>query len=110
MLGDFLRIEGFNVITANNGNEGVKLFDSEKPDIVITDIIMPEKEGTETILEIKQKNPNIKIIAISGGGRAGFVDYLETVSEFGVDATFSKPFNNNEFIAKLKELINSTSG
>lgn len=105
MLKDLLSMEGFNVITAGNGNEGIKKFKEENPELVITDIIMPEKEGTETIIELKNIDNKVKIIAISGGGRAGFVDYLDTASEFGVDATFSKPFNNKEFIAKIKELI-----
>jgi len=104
MLKDLLTIEGFDVSIAKNGMVGMQMFKKEQPDLIITDIIMPEKEGTETILELKQINPEVKIIAISGGGRTGFVDYLETVNEFGVHATFSKPFNNQEFIAKVKEL------
>ena len=105
MLADLLRIEGYEVITANNGKLGLNMYKKNLPDLVITDIIMPEKEGTETIIELKQINPNLEIIAISGGGRIGYVDYLNTVKEFGVKHTLTKPFKNKEIIDTIKEIL-----
>jgi YesN/AraC family two-component response regulator len=105
MLSDLLKIEGYEVEIANNGKLGVIKYKECEPDLVITDIIMPEKEGTETILELKAINPEVKIIAISGGGRVGYVDYLQTVKEFGVEHTFSKPFNNQDMFQKINDLL-----
>ncbi|NBC82600.1 MAG: response regulator [Bacteroidetes bacterium] len=105
MLKDLLSLEGYEIFLANNGIKGMQLFHKVHPDLVITDIIMPEKEGTETIIELKQIKPDVKIIAMSGGGRGGFLDYLETANEFGVDATFPKPFNNKYFLNKVHEIL-----
>ncbi len=66
-----LELEGFEVLEAGDGDTGLQMFAENSIDLVITDIIMPGKEGIETILELKQKRPDIKIIAISGGGRIG---------------------------------------
>lgn len=104
MLGSLLKMEGYEVFIANNGKEGIRLFNTVKPKLVVCDIIMPEKEGTETMIELKTNFPDLKIIAISGGGRSGYVDYLQTVKEFGIDATFSKPFENQKFLDKVREL------
>ena len=60
---------GHEVIEASNGNEGVRLFRENLPDVLITDIIMPEKEGIETIIELRRDFPNVRTIAISGGGK-----------------------------------------
>ena len=106
MLFDLLKIEGYQVYTANNGKEGISQFKKHKPDLVISDIIMPEKEGTETIIELKTIFPDIKIIAVSGGGRTSYIDYLQTVKEFGVDATFSKPFNHKDFLQTIRKILN----
>lgn len=105
MLKDLLNHEGYKIIVAGNGREGIQFFKQEQPDLIITDIIMPEMEGTETILELKKINSQVKIIAMSGGGRANLVDYLDMANEFGVDATFSKPFNNQELLNKIQELF-----
>ena len=72
-LKERLMCEGFNVLTALDGKEGMNLFNDNQVDLVITDMIMPEKEGTETIIEMKKICPDIKIIAMSGGGCNGRV-------------------------------------
>jgi CheY-like chemotaxis protein len=69
-----LESEGYEVVSAEDGRRGLSVFRSEKPDLVITDIIMPEKEGIETIRDIRGEAPDTKIIAISGGGRMGNTD------------------------------------
>ena len=96
---------GYFVSAAGNGKEGLAAIKSD-PDIgmVITDIVMPEKEGIETIIEIKQSWPQIKIIAISGGGRICAEDYLHIASELGADITLKKPFARHELLGAVAEL------
>jgi CheY-like chemotaxis protein len=72
-----LEREGYQVVVASDGVRGLRVFRTEQPDLVITDIIMPEKEGIETIGEIRGDRPDAKIIAISVGGRIGNVDVLK---------------------------------
>ena len=74
-------------------------------DLVITDLIMPEQEGLETITSLKKEYPGIKIIAISGGGRIGPEAYLPAAQELGADRVFSKPFDVRELAETVKELL-----
>ena len=77
------RLEGYDVATAADGREAVAKFRSAAFDLVITDLIMPEKEGLETIAEMKTLRSNVPVIAMSGGGRIGPTDYLETARYIG---------------------------
>jgi len=105
MIRELLTKSGYEVAEAQNGVEGIKLFKKEKYDLVITDIIMPEKEGIETIMEIKRHTPNVKIIAVSGGGRIHADDYLNLAEKLGASRIFSKPFQIKEFTQAVKELV-----
>jgi DNA-binding response OmpR family regulator len=96
MLRRILEHDGHEVIEASNGEAGVRLYRERPADVVITDIIMPEKEGIETIRDLRRENPQIKIIAISGGGRIGPSDYLNAARMLGAKKTFSKPFSRQE--------------
>lgn len=100
-----LEIEGYQVDQAMNGAEGLALFDSIKPDLVITDIVMPVKDGLETILELVKKRPEIPVIAISGGGRISKERYLELASYLGNTRTLAKPFSREELISTVKEQL-----
>jgi CheY-like chemotaxis protein len=97
--------QGYRVLEARDGKEGVDLFIEAQPDLVITDLIMPEKEGIETIIEIKRSNPEAKIIAVSGGGRNHPDDYLEVAKALGADTTFSKPVHWPDLLKTIKELL-----
>ena len=98
MIKKMLEKDGHEVETALNGKEGMELFEKNKPDLLITDIIMPEKEGLETIIELKKKHPELKIIAISGGGRIGPNGYLPGAKLFGANLVFQKPLDHKEFL------------
>ncbi|MBW2195074.1 MAG: response regulator [Deltaproteobacteria bacterium] len=100
-----LRTQGYKVITAANGKEGLNLIKSKQPDVVITDIIMPEKEGIEVITEVRRDFPNVKIIAMSGGGLIGPHEYLSWTKMMGVQRTFTKPFAINEILEAVNELV-----
>lgn len=100
----FLKV-GYEVSAFTSGKDAINKFKNDPHDVLITDIIMPEKDGIETIIEIKKIEPNIKIIAISGGGRIKADDYLNIVKKLGVDYTFSKPFSIKEILEAVNNLL-----
>jgi CheY-like chemotaxis protein len=105
MLLKLLEREGYNVEEASNGIEALNKVNNLIPDLVITDIIMPEQDGIGTINQLKKISKNIKIIAISGGGRMLSEDYLNIAKMLGASHTFTKPFSNSELLDKVSELI-----
>ena len=96
---------GYQVIAAEDGVEGLNLFREKNPDLVITDIVMPQKEGLQTIIELKQESPGVKVIAMSGGGRHSNTDYLKLARKFGARRTVSKPFMRDEMLAAVREVL-----
>ncbi|HXV73108.1 MAG TPA: response regulator, partial [Sphingomonadales bacterium] len=100
-----LQMAGHNVETAANGEEVLTLARARAFDLIITDIIMPKKEGIETILELKKLHPAIKVIAISGGGRKGSMDFLEVAEKVGASATIAKPFEPDDLVAAVKKCL-----
>jgi YesN/AraC family two-component response regulator len=106
MIKKMLEKAGYEVATASNGREGMELFEKNKPDLLITDIIMPEKEGLETIFELRRKHPELKIIAISGGGRIDPYGYLPGAKLFGANMVFQKPLVQKEFMQAVSMLLN----
>ena len=91
---------------AEDAPEAMRAIKRQKPDMVVTDIIMPDQDGIGTINELKKRYPEIKIIAISGGGRMLSKDYLGIAKILGADYTFTKPFDTKIFLKKVHELIN----
>jgi YesN/AraC family two-component response regulator len=104
-LKERLMYEEFNVLTAIDGIEGMKLFNDNQVDLVITDIIMPRKGGIETIIEMKKICPDIKIIAMSGGGHNLPEGYLGKAKHAGVKYTFEKPFKTSDLLTAVYELL-----
>jgi len=105
LLQQAMQWAGFEVVTAENGRQGQQLFEEQPADLIITDLIMPEQEGLETIRILKQGYPAVKIIAISGGGRIGPEAYLPAAMELGADRIFTKPFDVKELISAVQELL-----
>jgi CheY-like chemotaxis protein len=93
------------VIEAINGKEAIIHFKPLLTDLVVTDLIMPEEDGLKVIMKLKELKPSLKIIAISGGGKAGPGSYLNLAKALGADAIYSKPFSINELISKIEELL-----
>lgn len=100
---------GHQVVEAPNGKEALKLFQDSPPDLVMTDLIMPEKEGLETIRELRRSNPMVKIIAMSGGGRVNPGDFLKVAKILGANTVLAKPFTNEELTAALRDVSGGTS-
>lgn len=105
MINKMLERAGFEVELALNGNEGLELFKQTPVDLVICDIIMPEKEGLETIREMKRLSSDIKILAMSGGGRVSSDNYLNTAIAFGATKTMGKPFSQKQMVSTVRELL-----
>ncbi|MBI2978458.1 MAG: response regulator [Rhodospirillales bacterium] len=102
--------QGHEVFEAADGEEGVAEFRSmakvfKASDVVITDILMPVKDGHDTITEIKEITPNAKIIAISGGGNVNPKVFLDISSALGADRVLSKPFSTEEFLDAVNHCL-----
>ena len=104
-LRKLLEYAGYEVIEAADGIEGVDLYEQHEPDLIISDIFMPRKEGLETISELRSKYPEVKIIAISGGGLPNQVDFLPTAELLGAIHTLSKTFRSEELLTIVEKLL-----
>jgi len=106
MLMETLGQEGYEVIEAANGKEGVELYRENPTNLVITDIIMPEQDGVEAIHALRREFPQVKIIAISGGSANIRGDYLlGTAHALGAVQTFAKPVDMVELLATIKSIL-----
>ncbi len=105
MIERILSLEGYTVLTAQDGKQGLNLCKTNTIDLVITDVIMPEVEGLEVVITLKRILPNVKIIAISGGGRNQPNDYLYVADMLGAHRTFVKPIDRKVLLNSVKELL-----
>ena len=105
LLRQVMELAGYEFVEAGDGREGLLKLRKLGADLVITDLIMPEQEGLETITSMKKEYPKLKIIAISGGGRIGPEAYLPAAQELGAERVFSKPFDIRELAEAVKELL-----
>ncbi len=105
LLFEILDSSGYEVISAANGNQALDILKQQTVDLIITDIIMPDKEGIETIIEIRKKYPKALIIAMSGGGQLDANSYLSIAQKLGVARTISKPFDPANLLNIIKELL-----
>jgi len=105
MLQRALERDLHDVLTAENGVVACRLQREQPSEIVILDIIMPEKEGLETIMELRRGDPGVKVIAISGGGQLGPSRYLKLATLLGASFAFEKPIQLNDLRAAIHQLI-----
>jgi DNA-binding NtrC family response regulator len=105
MVQQMLKRAGYDAAAAGDGSEGIRLQREKPADLVITDLIMPGQEGLETIMEIRRSFPRTKIIAISGGGHAGVLDFLPIATQLGALRTLPKPFTHQQLLALVKEVL-----
>ncbi len=105
MLRRALQRRGHSVIEAAEGGAALRTLESATVDLVITDIVMPDMEGIETIRALRRSHPDLQIIAMSGGGRVHPASYLDTAATFGAARVFSKPFDNEDLFAAIDELL-----
>ena len=99
-----LTTAGYEVQEATNGRSGLAAYRQQRSDVVITDILMPEREGLETIQDLKALDPAVKIIATSGSGEGRF-GHLQTAVRFGALRTLQKPFSRDELLSTLTDVL-----
>jgi DNA-binding response OmpR family regulator len=107
MLEYVLEAEGFEVAAARNGEDALRLLERSPAEAVVTDLFMPDKDGIETIAEMRKMHPSTRIIAMSGWTSMKGADYLGVARQIGADATLRKPFDPQELIRLLRSFPGS---
>ncbi|MBF0160426.1 MAG: response regulator [Magnetococcales bacterium] len=106
LLRSYLEMDGHHIMEAENGQDGIKIGCSGHFDLVFTDMIMPEKDGIEVIMELLESHPQLKIIAISGGGRGLDAQFnLQIAEDFGALGTIAKPFDRETVMTMVNQLL-----
>ena len=108
MLELLLRREGFDVASARDGEQALALFAERAADIVITDLFMPERDGIETIVALRDRYPNAKIIAMSGWQSQRGPDYLAVARDIGAAGTLRKPFEPRELLRLVRRVTSES--
>jgi len=109
-LSSGLRELGYSVVVASDGEEGLKVLKSGPFDLVVSDLVMPNMDGTEAIKKMRQKHPNMGIVAISGGPTLNSPLYLRVAKAMGADRTLIKPFTLKGLAAAIEETLSSRAG
>jgi CheY-like chemotaxis protein len=99
--------EGYDTLFAPDGASGVKVFGETRPDLVITDLIMPKSNGLDTIRDIKAIDPQARIVAMSGGSLISHEYYLDVAATLGAMHVLSKPFEIDELVRVVAECLNA---
>jgi CheY-like chemotaxis protein len=105
-LRETLEAAGYEVVEAENGMVAVDYMSDVKPDVMITDIFMPEKEGIATIRDYRSMYPDLPIIAISGANSMAPKGFLEAAEKLGADHTLAKPFGPHELLNIVRQALN----
>jgi DNA-binding response OmpR family regulator len=105
LLVNILEREGYETITATDGIDGIKIYRENPADLIITDLLMPEKDGLETIMELRRDSKDVKIIAMSGGGKIDPKTYLQIARTMGAIEIITKPFDLRELLKTVQELL-----
>ena len=108
VLRKILQFEGYEVITAANGEEGLALFRQFPCDLVITDMVMPVKDGLQTILDLRKEKPDIPVVAMSGGGTISKERYLVIAGYLERVITIPKPFSVESITGAVTKLLFET--
>ena len=109
MLKLMLERDGYEVAEAPDGIEGIRTYRQNPADLIITDLIMPNKDGIGVIIDLKKEFPNVKIIAMSGGGLNKPEGYLKGARKLGAACTLTKPIDRGEMLRAIKDVLNSPS-
>nr|WP_176704648.1 response regulator [Candidatus Magnetococcus massalia]CRH08252.1 Response regulator receiver protein [Candidatus Magnetococcus massalia]CRH08319.1 Response regulator receiver protein [Candidatus Magnetococcus massalia] len=108
LLRQILEDDGHEVFEASDGLEGVRAFQKRPTDLIFTDMLMPEKDGVEVIMELRDIAPSARIVAISGGGRGLDAHFnLRVAEDFGALVTLAKPFTRGEVLDAVQTLLDT---
>ena len=105
MLAALFTRKGYEVRLAENGAEGERYVEADMPNLMITDIMMPDEDGIELLVRLRKSAPDLKVIAISGGSRGFSYDPLPTAAKLGAARTFAKPLDPKELLSAVQELL-----
>ena len=106
LVKEMLRMSNHEITEAKNGLEAFEKYCEQPADLIITDLVMPDKSGIDLIMELKDQFPAVRILAISGGGGiTGRFDYLPIAHLLGADFILKKPFQMKELCSKVEELL-----
>ena len=105
MLTLMLAREGYEIVEASDGVAGIKIYRQNPADLIITDLIMPNKDGIGMIIDLKKEFPDVKIIAMSGGGLNKPDGYLKGAKKLGAACTLTKPIDREEMLAAVREIL-----
>lgn len=105
VIGRALETAGHRVLLAGTGESGLRLFHAEPPDLVICDIVMPDRDGIELIPQMKGERPDVRILAMSGRQMIGLLDVLNLAMRLGADAALAKPFELDTLVAQADALL-----
>jgi DNA-binding response OmpR family regulator len=100
---------GYAVESTSDGDEVIRMYGRQAADLVITDLIMPDKDGLEIIQDLRKLNPKVRILAISGGGRVDANEYLAVARKFGAGEVLSKPFTKDELRKAVDAALGTTA-
>lgn len=100
-----LQKAGYEVITAANGNQALAAFAIRPADLVVVDMIMPEKDGVETIIDLRRRHPGVRVLAMSGGGRTRNLDFLNYAGQVGARGILPKPFTRDELLTAVNAAL-----
>lgn len=98
---------GHRVLVAEDGKVGLQAFREHQVDLVLTDILMPETDGIELIMKLRNEKPDVRIIAMSGGGRTGTMDFLDLATSYGATYTLRKPIAYEQLLDAVKKTLPS---
>ncbi|MGO8917062.1 MAG: response regulator [Stellaceae bacterium] len=96
---------GYSVVVAGHGDEGTRLWQEIAPELIITDVMMPERDGIELMMEIRRHRPQAKILAMTGFHHSGSVDFVEMLRRLGADDVLIKPFAPEVLLTKVDRLV-----
>ncbi len=109
IIAQILTKAGHSVTEASDGSEILEILARQPADLVLTDIVMPNQEGIQTIVQIRRHYPHLKIIGMSSGGSEGDGHYLEMAREFGANATLAKPFPKAKLLETVETLLGAVA-
>jgi DNA-binding response OmpR family regulator len=106
---EMLQLAGYETISVENGRFAAQIHRSDPVDLIITDLFMPDTDGLEIIYQFRHEFPDVKIIAVSGGGSRGLVELLSVAKKMGAQRALMKPFSWEDLLAAVQELLNPSS-
>jgi DNA-binding response OmpR family regulator len=107
-ISGLLEASGYDVDSAEDGAEGLRMFEAQEYGLIITDIMMPDRDGIEIIRMLHDEGDPPKIVAISGGGMFDSLSYLQMAKEFGADIVLEKPFRAQQLLDAVQGLLDSS--